>query len=1106
MTSNKGILIIGATPQGLQSALTLAHLGRKVTLIDRDSGIDRLPKHWSDKGKRWHRYLLTQSSYHALIEILTETQVKEIEEKEDGVSVKCVQRPQWILPEFCVDCEKCLAACPVELSNGEKPLFRVTFPTTMAIDKRKKAPCRSACPIDMNPQGYVALIAQSRFAEAYDLIMDKNPLPGICGRICHYPCEKECRRQEVDEPIAICALKRFVADEARKTRKRARHAGTTLPRGERVAVIGSGPAGLMAAHDLAKAGFRPTIIEAEDQPGGLMRYAIAPFRLPRDILKEEIENILALGIDLRLNTPIRSLKDLRRLKKEGFKAILLATGASRDAPLNLKGEDLEGVYGCVAFLKQLWKGKRPRSLGSVVVIGGGNVAVEGARAALRTGAVSVTVVCLEKREEMPAWEYEIQEALKEGVTIINSLGPKQFLGKDGRLSTIEFKRCTAVFDKKGAFQPQYDETALTTIEADTAIVAIGQRPDISFTQKKAEPILGEQKDPKRADSGKMKIARNGETNIPGIYASGDMVSGPSTVVEAMASGRRAAQVIIRSLTPAEAISPEDETRSYRGEYEPIPKGMPTQKRRPLPHRRVFERIKDYNEVTGPLSVREALKEASRCLQCGVCSECLRCQEACELVAIRHDRASISRSRYFDGIIVADEAQLPSKPKSSHVVAIPHLGKTKAWAKAMLAGRVVALDALSRAPEVRAQPIPRIHLGEGPSRVGVFICSCNGTLNEGGLLERMIAPLKKVPGVAHAEVLLSACHPEKGRRIEGAIGERELNGALIASCTCCHLDVVCESCNDQRIRLKHRLFRERGYDPKDVALINIKETCLVPFKAMPERGRDLAIPLIRSGLWQLREHRALSLGKKDPHPQALVLGATEAGLAAAKGLRQQMSSVVVVDDRDVEKRIRGELQECGIHLVCPIKRIRLEGQRGGFTLVLEDQGHHGHPRYERIPAGIIVLGRSEFKNIPHRRDPFTKDRPQETLRAFGSLETGTPGIYLASWSQVWKISQEFLGKAAAIQGLEEILGEADSFDEGAAFVNPELCRGCSRCGDICPEGAAHLEETSRGVAASWIDSRLCTHCGSCMAECPTGAISLPESDQGYFEKVIDVLLG
>jgi NADPH-dependent glutamate synthase beta subunit-like oxidoreductase/NAD-dependent dihydropyrimidine dehydrogenase PreA subunit len=957
----------------------------------------------------------------------------------------------------------------------------------------------------MNPQGYVALIAQGRFEEAYDLIRDKNPLPGICGRICHHPCETDCRRQEIDEPIAICALKRFAADEAKKKRKNVSNAGTPLPKGPRVAVIGSGPAGLTAAHDLARAGFSTTIIEAEEKPGGLMRQAIAPFRLPRKILEAEIAEILDLGIDLRLNMPIHSLEELKKLKAQGFKAILLAAGASRDLPLNIPGEDLEGIYGCVSFLERLWNGSKPRSIGRVVVIGGGNAAVEVARAAVRSGAKAVTLVCLEKREEMPAWDFEIKEARKEGVKIINGLGPKQFFKKGGRLSAIEFKRCTAVFDGKGVFKPQYDETVLRTFEAETAIVAIGQTSGLSFFQKEGDPSGGNQKNQKGAGSDKINLATNGETNIPGIYASGDMVSGPSTVVEAMASGRRAAQMIIRALKPGEEAVVEDEPETSPGEYEPIPKGIPKQKQRPLPHRTLSERIKDNEEVMGPFSFKEALKEASRCLQCGVCSECLRCQDACELGAIRHDRSSSLNAIYFDRIIVADRAQVDTKPGSSHLVSMPNFGKTASWAKAMLAGRVAAMDALSGTHEARLLTVPRIAFANGEMRAGVFICSCNGTLNEEGLLEQMTSLLKKAPGVAHVEVLPSACHPEKGRQIEEAIGERELNGALIASCTCCHLDFVCESCNDQRIRLKHRLFREQGYDPKDIALINIKETCLLPFKDHPGQGMDVAFGLIRSGLWQLKEHRALSPRKMSPKPQALILGATEAGTAAAKGLRQQISSVAVVDDQKVKKKILSELQEYGIELICPVRPVRLEGQRGAFTLVLEDKVSDANPHYRKIPAGIIVLGRGQFRNLPYQRDPFVRDSNRGIPRAFGSLQTRVPGVYMASWSQIRKVPEEALGKAAASEGLEGSLLKGDSFDDLVAYVDPELCRGCSRCADICPEGAAHLEEISRGVAASWINPVVCTRCGNCLAECPTGAISVPESDQEYFEKVIDVFL-
>ncbi|MGD9318888.1 MAG: FAD-dependent oxidoreductase [Desulfobacteraceae bacterium] len=1106
MTLDKGILIIGATPQGLQAALTLAQFGRKVTLIDRASEIDKAPRRWRDKGKRWYRYLLTQSSYHPLIELRTETEIEELEDGKNGVRVRLLQRPLWVLPDLCVDCEKCLLACPVDLSSGGKPLFQLTFPSTMAIDKRKEAPCRSACPIDMNPQGYVALITQGRFEEAYDLIRDKNPLPGICGRICHHPCETDCRRQEIDEPIAICALKRFAVEEAKKKRKNASLAGASLPKGPRVAIIGSGPAGLTAAHDLAKAGFLPTIIEAEDKPGGLMRQAIAPFRLPREILEAEIAEILGLGIELRLNTPIHSLKELKKLKAQGFKAILLATGASRDLPLNIPGEDLERVYGCVSFLKRLWNGSVPGALGRVVVIGGGNAAVEAARAALRSGAKAVSLVCLEKRGEMPAWDFEIEEALKEGVKIINGLGPKRFVNKDRRLSAIEFKRCTAVFDKTGLFNPQYDETTLTTIEADTAIVAIGQAPGISFIQKEADPSRGKKRNLRGADSDQIKMARNGETDFPGTYVSGDMVSGPSTVVEAMASGRRAAQVIIRFLQPGEEAIMADVSESSQGEYQPIPEGMPKQRRRPLPHRTVSERIKDNGEVVGPFSVKEAIKEASRCLQCGVCSECLRCQEACELGAIRHDRTSTLETLYFDRVIVADGAQMGRKPESSHLVSIPHFGKSTSWAKAMLAGRVAAMDALSGAPLVKLQPAPRVALGDGEMRVGIFICSCNGTLAENGQLEQMIRPLKKVSGVAHVEVLLSACHPEKGCRIEDAIHEKELNGALIASCTCCHLDFVCESCNDQRIRLKHRLFREKGYDPKDMAFINIKETCLLPFKDHSERGMNLATGLIRSGLWQLRENREISLSKKETIPQALILGATEAGLAAAKGLRQQISSVTMIDDRKVDKKTRLELQENGIHVICPVRPVQLEGQKGEFTLVLENKASEGNSSFQKMAAGIVILGRNEFKGIPYQRDPFVRDLHNKGItRAFATLETSIPGVYMASWSQVRKVPDEILGKAAASEGLEAILRKGESFDDLVAYVDPALCRGCGRCADICPEGAAHLEEISRGVAASWINPEVCTRCGNCMAECPTGAIFMPEADQEYFQRVIDVFL-
>ena len=270
--------------------------------------------------------------------------------------------------------------------------------------------------------------------------------------------------------------------------------------------------------------------------------------------------------------------------------------------------------------------------------------------------------------------------------------------------------------------------------------------------------------------------------------------------------------------------------------------------------------------------------------------------------------------------------------------------------------------------------------------------------------------------------------------------------------------------------------------------------------------DVALGLIRSGLGQLKGHRELPIRVMASEARALVLGATEAGIAAARGLRQQISSVLVVDDKKVGKKILSELQEFGIEIICPVTPIRLEGQRGAFTLVLEEKVSDPNPHYRKIHAGMIVLGRGQFRNIPYQRDPFVRDSHKGISRAFGALETSVPGVYMASWSQARKVPEEAFGKAAASEVLEGSFWKGDSFEDLVAHVDPELCRGCSRCADICPEGAAHLEEISRGVAASRINPVVCTRCGHCLAECPTGAIHMPESDQHFFEKVIDVILG
>jgi NADPH-dependent glutamate synthase beta subunit-like oxidoreductase/NAD-dependent dihydropyrimidine dehydrogenase PreA subunit len=1123
MTSPKGILIIGADLQGLQAALTLALLGRNVTLIDKNVEIVTRPGNWRDKGKRRNQYLYTQVLYHPLVELITQTEVTQIKKSVGGVQIELIQRPMWVFPDLCVDCRKCLVSCPVELSDGHKPLFELSCPSTMTIDKRQIAPCRTACPIGMNPQGYIALIAQGRFEEAYELIHETNPLPGICGRVCHHPCETACRRQEVDEPVAICALKRFVADQAGKKKNKPGTGDTSFPEGPRIAIIGSGPAGLTAAYDLAKKGFRPTLIEAEEKPGGLLRHGIAPYRLPRKIIKKEIAQILAAGVDLKLNSPVNSYKDIEKLKAEGFRAILLATGASKDLKMKIKGEDLKGIYGCVSFLKDLWKGKTFKSPGRIVVVGGGNAAIEAARTSVRLGAESVTIIYRRTRKEMPADPHEIEQAIEEGVKLKHLTIPVEFEGKGGRLAQVRcIKMKPGDEDASGRPRPIPVDGSDFFINADTAIISIGQKADIPY---------GIEGNLKLNQRGTIKVEASGQTNIFGVYASGDVVSGPSTVVEAMASGRRAARAIIYALKPDSISAGKEEPEISSREYEPILKDTLTKKRMAPFHRKIFERIKDKNEVIGSYTIKDAIDEASRCLQCGVCSECLRCAAACDLNAISHERTATQRILHFSKVIFSDKWQTPPKLDSSRMIRIESFGKKDSWAKAVMAGRAAAVKALAGTTSVTIEPTSYKNLGDGEPKIGIFICSCNGTLNENDRLDEMITPLIDIPGVAHLEVLLSACHPEKGYRIEEVISEKRLNGALIASCTCCHFAFACESCNDQRIRLKHRLFREAKYDPKDIAMVNIKETCLLPFKNDDKTAIDQSIRMIRSGLWQLKDSKKKSAGNEAPCTQAIILGATEAGISAARGLKEKYASVVVVENLKVEKRIEEELSNSGIELVHPVKPVRLDGRRGKFTLILEKEDSllskeekkspklslqkkgrrlqnlnmktfDENPRYKKLQAGIIILGRKEFKNILYKRDSFATGLHAGGDRAFGGLETGIAGVYMASWAQVKKISDQTSGMSAAGEALENVSALSDPFDSFVAYADPELCRGCGKCADICPEGAATLKEITRGAGLSWIEPGLCTGCGNCILECPTGAISLPESEQWYFEKVIN----
>lgn len=497
--------------------------------------------------------------------------------------------------------------------------------------KIESPPCRLACPILTDVRTYVQLIAERRFEEASVAIRSQNPLPRICGRICAHPCEEACRRGQVDEPIAIAALKRFAADG--KWRKRVKVALPVAPGRCRVAVIGSGPAGLSAAHDLALLGHDITIFEKLSVIGGMMAVGIPSYRLPKTVLSDEIESIKDMGVKIETGVVFGEDVTEKSLRDDGYKAVFLATGLHLSRRLNIEGEDITGMLRGVSFLRNVAFGK-PVALGKrVAVIGGGKVAIDVARTALRVGAQDVLLVCIEKQNEMPARKSEIEEASREGVAVVNCFGPKKFLEKDGRFSGIEFKFCAHVFDEKGAFCPSYDETRVKAIEVDTVIVAVGQAPDLSFARENGLAVT---------ENGNLKVDPvTLQTSISGLFAGGDVVSGPATVTSAIAEGKRAAISIDLYLKGEPLLAVETvedvETTSVPSVVIEKTRKFARSKATAIP---VEKRLAKFDEVESILSEELAVREALRCLHCYLvaridrkrCVFCLTCVRVCPLGA------------------------------------------------------------------------------------------------------------------------------------------------------------------------------------------------------------------------------------------------------------------------------------------------------------------------------------------------------------------------------------------------------------------------------------------------------------------------------------------
>ena len=467
----------------------------------------------------------------------------------------------------------------------------------------------------MDVPSYVIALTLGKIDEAVAVVRDTNPFPSICGRVCHNPCEDACTRSQIDRPIAIKSLKRFIGDYEKSNGFKPEPAKRTKE--ERIAIIGSGPAGLTAAQDLVKQGYGVSVYEALPVAGGMLATGIPGFMLANDVVKAEVDYIRALGVQIKTNMKLGKNVTIEDLRKQEYKAILLATGAWKNAELPIPGTDLRGVYQALDFLKDVKIGDLKRIKGTVVVIGGGNVALDAARTAVRMGATKVIVASLESREAMPAYDWKAEISEQEGVEFQPSLAPQKFVSKPvDRLGKIEFKKVestTIDMDGRVSWTLADGPDAEVSMDVDNVIIAIGQVPDASFI-----------KGADLSENGGFKIdPATMATNIEGVFAAGDAVKMPGTIVGAIAAGHAVAKTIGSYLGNEIEDDESENTREvYQMEEDVVPGFLQERDRWDLPSLAHKDAVRTFAESQLGYPVWQAVEEAKRCLNCRMCGNCL----------------------------------------------------------------------------------------------------------------------------------------------------------------------------------------------------------------------------------------------------------------------------------------------------------------------------------------------------------------------------------------------------------------------------------------------------------------------------------------------------